>query len=169
MTRAAIWLRVSTDEQTTDNQLAPLADYALRRGLDVVKVYDISGVSAHRGAQQGFLRDTLLEARRGKFDVLLCWALDRLSREGPEATLQIVRRFGEYGCDIWSLQEPWTEVSGDTRELLLSIAGWLASSESKRRSERTKAGMARAKAEGKHVGRPRKTPALAMSFGGPRG
>ena len=156
MTKAAIWLRVSTDEQTTENQQRPLEEYAERRGLEVVTVYDISSTSAHRGAQQGFLKEVLYRARRGHFQVLLCWALDRLSREGPEQTLQIVRRFGEVGCDVWSLQEPWTEVSGPERELLLSIAGWLAHSESQRRSDRTKAGMARAKEAGVHVGRPRK-------------
>lgn len=156
MTKAAIWLRVSTDEQTTENQLRPLQEYAGRRGLEVVHVFDISGVSAHRGAQQDFIKTVRLQARRGHFDVLLCWSLDRLTREGPETMLRILRQFDEVGCSVWSLQEPWTEVSGELRELLLSIVGWFASFESRRKSERTKAGMARAKVEGKHVGRPRR-------------
>ena len=154
--KAAIWLRVSTDEQTTANQLAPLAEYAERRGLEVVEVFDISGVSAFGGKQDVFLRKVYEQARRGKFQVLLCWSLDRLSRDGIEHVLRTVRRFDEVGCQIWSLQESWTEVSGELRSLLFSVTAWVAQMESKRRSERTKAGMARAKAAGRHVGRPRK-------------
>jgi DNA invertase Pin-like site-specific DNA recombinase len=84
-----------------------------------------------------------------------CWALDRLSREGPQATLEIVSRLGKYGCRVVSLQEPWTEVGGELLDLLLDIAGWVARMESQRRSERTKAGLARTKAQGKRLGRPR--------------
>ena len=152
--KAALWLRVSDQEQTTDNQLGPLMAYAEQRGLEVVETYDISNVSAWRGQQEKFLADVLRGARMGRFHVLLVWALDRLSREGPEAILRIVRKFAEVRCQVWSLQEPWTEVGGELRELLLAIAGWVARMESQRRSERTKAGIARARAEGKRIGRP---------------
>lgn len=56
---------------------------------------------------------------------------------------------------VWSHQEPWTEVGGEMLELLLAIAGWVARMESNRRSERTKAGLERAKSEGKTLGRPK--------------
>lgn len=166
MTRAAIWLRVSTDEQTTENQLRPLQEYAERRGLEVVQVLDVSGISAHRGAQQEFIKRARDAARRGAFDVLLCWSLDRLTREGPETMLRILRQFDEVGCKVWSLQEPWTEVSGELRELLLSIVGWFASFESRRLSERTKEGMARAMAGGAHVGRPKGVEPMRVEFEG---
>ncbi len=94
------------------------------------------------------------DARQGKFQVLLIWALDRLSREGPLATLEIVHRLGNYGVTVASFQEPWLEVSGELRDLLLAIVGWVARMESNRRSERTKAGLARATAQGKRLGRP---------------
>jgi DNA invertase Pin-like site-specific DNA recombinase len=152
--RAAIWLRVSGPDQTTENQLGPLQDYAQRRGHEVVQIFDVSNVSAWRGQQEKFLNEVLQQARLGKFNVLLCWALDRLSREGPESILRIVRKFDEAGCQVWSLQEGWTAVGGELRELMLSIAGWVAKMESNRRSERTKAGLARAKASGKLLGRP---------------
>ena len=92
MTKAAIWLRVSTGEQTTENQLAPLQEYAARRGLEVVTVYDMTGVSA-RGQQQAALHEVLIRARQGQFTALLCWALDRLTREGAEAFLRVYRQF----------------------------------------------------------------------------
>lgn len=58
------------------------------------------------------------DARLGKWDVLVCWALDRMSREGPLATLQIVDRLGKAGAQVISLQEPWTEAAGELRDLL---------------------------------------------------
>ena len=88
------------------------------------------------------------DARRGKFSVLLVWALDSLSREGPLATLEIVHRLGQDGVQVWSLREPWTEVGGELLDLLLAITGWVARMESNRRSERTKAGLQRAISQG---------------------
>jgi DNA invertase Pin-like site-specific DNA recombinase len=153
--KAALWLRVSDPGQTTENQLAPIQEYAERRGLHVVHVYDVTGVSGYQGKQEKYLSEVLKDARLGRFEVLLCWSLDRMSREGPESVLRIVRKFGDVGCQVWSLQEPWTEAGGDLRTLLLAIAGWVARMESARRSERTKAGLDRAKAEGKKLGRPK--------------
>ena len=152
--KTGIWVRTSGSEQTTENQVGPLQDYADRRGLEVVEIFDISGVSAFRGGQEKYLSDVLRQARLGRFRVLLVWSLDRLSREGPEAILRIVRRFDEVGCQIWSLQEPWTEAAGELRDLLLAVVGWVARMESERRSERTKAGLERARAGGKVLGRP---------------
>lgn len=63
-------------------------------------------------------------------------------------------RLGRYGVQVLCLQEPWTEAVGELRDLLLAIAGWVAKMESTRRSERTKAGLARAIAQGKRLGRP---------------
>jgi DNA invertase Pin-like site-specific DNA recombinase len=77
---------------------------------------------------------------KGKFDVLTCWALDRLSREGAEAAFGIVRRFRERGVRVMSMQEPWTDAGGEALDVLLAIIGWAAQMESKRRSERVKAG-----------------------------
>ena len=85
---------------------------------------------------------------------MLVWALDRLSREGPSATLDIVHRLGQTGVQVGSYQEPWTEAGGELLDLLLAIAGWVARMESNRRSERTKAGLQRAVNQGKRLGRP---------------
>lgn len=151
--RAAIWARVSTTEQDTANQVAQLKEWAQRRGLDVVQVYQVEE-SAFQGKHLKALSEVYDDARLGRFHVLLVWALDRLSREGPLATLEIVHRLGRYGCQVLSLQEPWTEAAGELRDLLLAIAGWVARMESQRRSERTKAGLERAREQGKKLGRP---------------
>ncbi len=150
----AIWARVSSSEQDADNQIAQLRRLAERRGLDVVEIYKVQE-SAWKGAHQKALNQVYADARRGRFQVLLVWALDRLSREGPLATLEIVHRLGRAGVQVVSYQEPWTEAAGELRDLLLSIAGWVAQMESRRRSERTKAGLERARREGKRLGRPK--------------
>ena len=151
--KAALWLRVSDPSQTTDNQLPGLEAFAERRGVDVVRTYPVTE-SAYRGAHQKALTEVYKDARAGRFDVLLVWALDRLSREGVGPTLEIVNRLGKAGVEVWSLQEPWLETSGELRDLLLAMVGWVAQYESNRRSERTLAGLGRARANGAKLGRP---------------
>jgi DNA invertase Pin-like site-specific DNA recombinase len=85
---------------------------------------------------------------------MLVWALDRLSREGSLAILSLVNRLKVYGVKVISYQESWTEAPGELAELLYALTGWVARMESQRRSERTKAGLARVKALGKRLGRP---------------
>ena len=152
--KAAILARVSDAGQHSENQFPDLIAWAQRRGLEVVVTYQFQE-SAWKGAHQKQLTQVYRDARAGKFQVLLVWALDRLSREGPLATLEIVHRLGQSGVQVWSYQEPWTEAGGELLDLLLAIAGWVARMESNRRSERTKAGLARAVAEGKRLGRPK--------------
>ena len=151
--KVGILVRVSDPGQHTDNQLSDLLAWAERRGLEVVVTYEFQE-SAWKGAHLKQLSQVYRDARTGKYQVLLVWALDRLSREGPLATLEIVHRLGQSGVQVWSYQEPWTEAGGELLDLLLAIAGWVARMESSRRSERTKAGLARAVAQGKRLGRP---------------
>ncbi len=151
--KAGILVRVSDPGQHTDNQLPDLIGWAERRGLEVVVIYNFQE-SAWKGAHQKQLTQVYQDARASKFQVLLVWALDRLSREGPLATLEIVHRLGQSDVQVWSYQEPWTEAGGELLDLLLAIAGWVARMESNRRSERTRAGLARAKNQGKRLGRP---------------
>ena len=154
--RAALWVRVSTADQSAANQEPELRSLAATRGLEVVHTYRLEGESAWSGGggYRKALGAMLEDARRGRFSVLLVWALDRLSREGPLATLQLVDKLGRAGVTVASLHEPWTEAGGELRELLLAITAWVARMESQRRSERTKAGLERARAEGKRIGRP---------------
>ena len=154
MTRCAIYLRVSDSSQHTGNQLPALKDWVSQRGYEVAKVYEETETAWRNGHQKELSR-LVTDAYRGKFEVLVVWALDRLSREGALAILQLVSRLNRCGVKVLSYQESWTEAPGELAELLYALTGWVARMESQRRSERTKAGLARAVAQGKKLGRPK--------------
>ena len=152
--KATLYLRVSTTEQNVDNQLPALEAYADSRGWQIVEVYQ-ENESAWKSGHQKELARLLADCRnRHRVDVVLVWALDRLCREGAAAILNLVNTFKAYGVRVISYQESWTGAPGAIGEVLYAIAGWVAKMESERRSERTKAGLARAIASGKRLGRP---------------
>jgi len=151
--RVCIYSRVSTGEQDSKNQSAVLTDWANQRGYEVVKVYD-EEESSWKSGHQRVLAKLIADARQRRFQTVLVWALDRLSREGALAILSLVHKLASYGVKVLSYQESWTEAPGEIGEILYAIAGWVARMESQRRSERTKAGLARVKAQGKRLGRP---------------
>lgn len=153
MTKAAIYCRVSTGEQDTQNQSSVLTEWAKQRGFEVIGVYG-EEESAWKAGHQRELAHLLQDARKRKLDVLLVWSLDRLSREGSLAILSLVNSLKIYGVKVLSYQESWTEAPGEIGELLYALTGWVAQMESRRRSERTRAGLARVKAQGKRLGRP---------------
>ena len=152
--KCAVWLRVShvDGSQDTAAQRAALEAEASRRGLEVVRTFDVSGSAWSPGRVQAAVSELVRGVPR-EYEVVLVWALDRLTREGIEATLRAVNRISIAGGQLVSLQEPWVEQSGEARELLAAIFGWGAQFESRRRSERTKAGLERRRARGLPVGR----------------
>lgn len=154
--KCVLYVRVSTDQQTVDNQIPQLEEYAKLRGWDVVGVYS-ENESAWRAGHQAELARLKQRCRHngaGHPDIVLTWALDRLTREGSAAILNLVNEFKLFGVRVVSLQESWTEAPGELAEVLFAIAGWVARMESKRRSERTKAGLDRLRKVGKKLGRP---------------
>ena len=152
---AALWLRVSDrDQQTVDNQEAPLRELAERRGLEIVTVYRVEG-SAWRGKHHPALERLYSDASRGSISAVIVWALDRLSREGIFATAYTLRRLAAAGVRVISLQEPWVESMDGVRDLLVAVMAWVAGYESERRSERTRAGLERARRAGVTLGRPK--------------
>lgn len=161
MIRAAIWARVSTTDQHTENQLDVLRAWAADRGLEVAATFvteDSAWADAKAGNGKGkefdAARKALLDgARLGQYQVVLLWAIDRLGRKGIEDTLATMRQLYSHGADIWSHEEGWLQTSEPhMRELLVSFMAWMAQQESERRSARIKIGLARRKAEGKQVG-----------------
>ena len=154
--RAAIWLRVSTTDQTIENQRRDLLRFAEMRGFDVVREYDLTGVSAAQGAHKRFLSEVIMDARSSTdgFDVLLIWALDRLSRQGVRATLEIIERLHREGIGIASFREMEIDTTGPLGELVIAIFSAMARLESERISQRTMAGLDRARARGTRLGRP---------------
>jgi len=151
MKRAALYLRVSTDEQTVENQRPPLLQIAKQRGLEVVATYE-ENVSAAK-ARPAFDR-MMADAHAGTFDVLIIWAIDRFGRSMIQ-NLQAVLALDAAHVTIISARESWLELQGPARQLLIGVFSWVAEQERTRLSERTIAGMTRAKAQGKQIGRPK--------------
>jgi len=152
--KVSIYSRVSTGEQSTANQSEVLMEWADQRGFEVVKVYE-EEESAWKNGHQRELSHLLEDARKRRFGAILIWSLDRLSREGPLAILTIVDHLEKCSVKVISYQESWTEAPGELADLLYALTRWVARMESQRRSERTKAGLARVVAQGKKLGRPK--------------
>lgn len=145
--RVAVYARVSTTRQSTDNQVPTLTAWCQQRGWEVVGIWQEEESAWHSGHQPELARLTE-EARKGQFDGIVVWALDRLTREGVAAIFQKLDKFKRYGVKVLSYQESWTEAPGELGDILFAIAAWVANMESRRRSERVKAGLVRAKNEG---------------------
>ena len=159
MTRAAIYGRVSTADgrQEVDNQLNELRRFAATQGWEIVTEY-VDHESGGHADRPEFLR-MLADASQRHFDVLLFWALDRLTREGALETLQYLTRLNSYGVAFRSFREPYLDSCGAFSDAVIAILGTVAKQERVRISERVQAGMDRARVHGtksgRSVGRPR--------------
>jgi DNA invertase Pin-like site-specific DNA recombinase len=112
--KAAIWVRVSTDHQHESNQLPAILQFCEHRGWEITKRYELSDVSAYNGAHHEMLKQMLDDAYRGEFEVVVCWAADRVSRGGIEELLKLIRELRERNCSLVSVQEPWLNGSDAT-------------------------------------------------------
>ncbi len=146
----AVYLRVSKDEQTTANQIPELERLITARDLRIVRTYQDHESGVKRRPE---LERMLDDARRHHFDTVLVWALDRLGRRMGE-TSALVLELDRIGVTVLSVREPWLDVPGPVRHLLVSMFDWIAAHERTRLVERTNAGIARARAQGKRLGRP---------------
>lgn len=155
-TKAGVLTRVSTDHQTASNQIPDIDRFTAHHAYDVTATYEISESAWNGGKDNGEYRKTIQQilddAWAGKFSVLIVWALDRITREGAEGALRIIRQLRERGCILVSIKESWLNGSPEIQDVLVAFAGWQAQQESQRRSDRIRAGLARRKAEGKPVG-----------------
>jgi len=157
----AIYVRVSKDEadskgrlQNTDNQLLPLIKYAEARGFTVKRVFTdrVSGGDSNRPA----FKEMFSHVRQGHFKAVLIWSLDRFSREGILNTHSYITQLKKYNCALISLKETWLDTSTEgIGELMISIFSYVAEQERIRISERTKAGLERARKKGVKLGRPK--------------
>ena len=155
--KAAVWKRVSTDHQEAANQDADIAKFTTHHGYEIERLYELDD-SAWNGGKAGSqyrqeIARVLDDAHKGEFSVLIVWALDRITREGAEGALRLIRQLRERGCTLVSVQESWLSGSPEVQDILVAFAGWMAKQESDRRSARIKAALAKRKAEGKPVGR----------------
>ncbi len=152
--RVALYARVSTDRQETENQLRELRDFCSKRGDVVIAEYideDVSG----RLARKPRLEDLLRDAHRRAFDLVAFTSFDRLTRRGPDDAADILARIEATGCDFVSYREPSLNTMGPWKRVLIDALAIVANFEAQRIRERTKAGIATARAQGKRLGRPR--------------
>jgi DNA invertase Pin-like site-specific DNA recombinase len=152
--RAAIYVRVSTDKQTVENQLRELHRIAERRGWEVLKEYRDAGISGSKGreARPG-LDELLKDAQRRRFDVVMAWAIDRLGRSliDLRGTIQTLEHCG---VDLY-LDQQAIDTTTPAGRLMFQITGAFAEFERSMIRHRINAGLKRAVEQGKQLGRPR--------------
>jgi DNA invertase Pin-like site-specific DNA recombinase len=153
--RVGIYARVSTKDgrQDVDNQLRQLRAFAATQGWTVVHEY-VDRASGKRGDREQFQKMFAAASKR-EFDCLLFWSLDRLSREGTVETLNHLQRLTNYGVNYRSFTEQYLDSTGIFKEAVIGILAAVAKQERVRLSERTIAGLERAKAQGRVGGRPK--------------
>lgn len=145
--KAALYLRCSTNNQDTENQIASLQKLASARGWEVAAIYR-ENESAWRLNHQPELAQLLLDCAGREYDIVLTFALDRLTRLGSAAILNLVNTFAVYGVKVISYSESWTEAPGIAGEIMFAICGWVAKMESDRKSQNTKIGLEKARQSG---------------------
>ena len=148
--RAVIYARTSTVDQHTENQVYDLEQLARQRGLEIIKIYQdqVSGTRARRPGLDQLLSD----ARQGKFDVVLVWACDRLARSVSHF-LQVLDELGHLNIEFISYREQ-LDTTGPLGRAVVVIISAIAELERSLIVERVRAGLRRAKLEGRRLGRP---------------
>jgi len=151
MKRAAVYLRVSTREQSTERQRAELAEVAKGRGWRVT-VFEDAGISGAKGRDKRPALDAMLrDVTRGKFDVVAAWSVDRLGRSLQDllATLGEVKAAG---ADLY-LHQQGIDTATPAGRAMFGMLGVFAEFERAMIQERILSGLARAKARGQRLGR----------------
>lgn len=153
--KTAIYARVSLRDgrQDVENQLRLLREYAQREGLQIVKEYVDHSTGGNGNCDQ--FKAMFDGAMKHRFSLVIFFALDRLSREGTLRTLEYLQKLSACGVAYKSLTEPYLDSIGAFSEVVISLLACVARQEKLRIGERTVAGLLRARAEGKILGRPR--------------
>ena len=153
--RIVLYARVSTKDkgQDTRNQIAQLRDFAAKQDWAIVREY-IDHASGKRSDNRPEFKAMMAAAARHEYDLVLFWSLDRFSREGVLATLQYLQTLTSYGVGWRSFTEQYLDSCGVFRDAVLSILATIAKQERIRISERTIAGLERARKQGTKSGEP---------------
>ena len=149
MKRAALYMRVSTVDQHPETQLLDLRQMAAQRGIEIVQEYTdrISGTKAKRPG----LDQMMFDARRGRFDVVLVWASDRIARS-VKHFLDVLDELNRLNIEYISFREQ-IDTGGPLGRAIVVIIAAIAELERSLIVERVRAGMRRARLEGTHIGR----------------
>jgi DNA invertase Pin-like site-specific DNA recombinase len=164
MKRAAIYTRVSTDKQTIENQVQALKAVAQRQGWKLVAEYNDAGVSGckTRDNRPG-LKQMVEDAQRHKFDVAMCWAIDRLGRSTIDV-MGTMEKFRECGVQLY-IDQQQLDTTTPTGEFVFTVMAAFANLERQMIVKRIHAGLDRAKLAGKRPG-PKSllTPAMTLKI-----
>jgi DNA invertase Pin-like site-specific DNA recombinase len=149
----ALYARVSTDHQTTENQERELRKVAARMGCEIVEVYCDQGVSGAKGREMRPAFDALCkDAARRRFDMVMAWSVDRLGRSLQDL-IGFLSELHALGIDLF-LHQQGLDTSTPAGKAMFQMMGVFAEFERAMIRERVKAGLARARAQGKALGRP---------------
>ena len=152
--KVAIYVRVSTNEQTTENQVRELTEWADRAGHEVVTIYDDNGISGAKSREYRKEFDKLLKgAVRREFDLVAAWSVDRLGRSLQDL-IGFLQELHGAGVDLY-LHQQALDTSTPSGKAMFQMMGVFAEFERAMISERVKSGLARAKSNGKILGRPK--------------
>ena len=153
MKKAAIYARVSTTGQTVNNQLNDLREVAERHGWEIVHEYKDRGVSGAKGRDKRPQFDQMLKAaNRREFDIIMSWSIDRLGRS-LQHLVEFLGDIQHKGVDLY-LHQQNIDTSTPSGKAMFQMVGVFAEFERSMIQERVKAGLARARKEGKRLGRP---------------
>ena len=149
--RTAIYVRVSTKDQSVDMQLNDLERYSRERGLNVFKMYEDNGISGTKETRPA-LNELMNDARKRKFDTVLVWRFDRFARS-TKHLVNALYEFRSLGIDFISYQEN-IDTSSPLGEAIFTIISAMSKLERDIIAERVKGGLRKARAKGKRLGRP---------------
>ena len=151
--RAVTYSRVSTSGQEISNQTNILREVAKMKGLTIVKEYTDDGISGAKGRDQRKGFDNLLkDATRKEFDVILVWSVDRLGRNLQDL-ISFLNEIHSLGCDLF-IHQSSIDTTTPTGKMMFGILSVFADFERSMITQRTRAGMERARLEGRRIGRP---------------
>lgn len=150
-----IYTRVSTEKQNSENQIDQLTEYANKQNWNIIEIITDTASGGKSADERIGLKQVFDMAHRKQFDVLLFWSLDRFSREGSRKTLEYLTRLDSNAVKWHSYTEPYISSLGVFKDAIIAILSALAKQEKIRISERTKAGLAKAR-KTKQLGRPSK-------------
>jgi DNA invertase Pin-like site-specific DNA recombinase len=154
MRRASLYLRVSTTEQTTENQELELRQVAGRIGCEIVKVYKDHGISGAKGRDKRPGFDALCrDAAKRQFDLVMAWSVDRLGRSRPDL-IGFLSELHSLNIDLF-LHQQGLDTTTPSGKAMFGMLGVFAEFERAIIQERVRAGLARARASGKTLGRPK--------------
>jgi DNA invertase Pin-like site-specific DNA recombinase len=157
MKKAAVYVRVSTDKQTVENQLRELRQIAERRGWEVVQEYHDAGISGSKGREERpGLDEMLKDAQRRRFDVVMAWAIDRLGRSLIDL-LGTIQTLEACSVDLY-LDQQAIDTTTPAGKLMFQITGAFAEFERSMIRQRVRAGLKRAVEKGSVLGRPKIAP-----------